>query len=117
MTLDEILLLPLVETYELEDEPADFDDLCELCDEFIEVQQFNGLTLGFVDTVFMFPVGEGVADLEDTVEGEPVYHFNCNAPTVLQETPLVFSVQGDEVVDYGVVQGTTLSVYRHKESV
>jgi hypothetical protein len=114
MTLDEILSLPLVETYELDDEPADFDDLCELCDEFIEVEELDPVTLGVTDTMFVFPVGEGAPDFDDMVEGEPVYHVEYKVPTVLQEDPIVFKVVDEGVADYGVVQGTTLSVYRHK---
>lgn len=115
MTLDEILALPLVETYELEDEPIDFDDLCELCDEFIEFEKYDRKTLEVVDIVFMFPVGEGEADPNDICEGEPVIQQACALPKLLQEKPIIFKVEDEGVTDYGVVQGATLSVYRHKD--
>jgi hypothetical protein len=114
MTLDEILLLPLVETYELDDEPADFDDLRELCDEFLEFEKFDAITYGCVGTEFMFPVGEGEPDPNDICEGQPVIQQSYDIPKLLQESPLVFSVEEGDVTDYGVVQGTTLFVYRHK---
>ena len=112
MTLDEILLLPLVETYELDDEPADFEDLCELCHAFEDHRDIPELEC------ILFPVGEAVIeDPNDTAEGEQVYMQSVEQPVILQERPIVFKVEDMGVTDYGVVQGATLSVYRHKESV
>lgn len=109
MTLDEILALPLVETYELEDEPVDVDDLYELCPAFEDYR--DEPDFGFV----MFPVGDHDPEPYDTFEGEPVYMQTVDRVVLLQEKPIIFKVEDEGVTDYGVVQGTTLSVYRDTE--
>lgn len=106
MKLKDILLLPLVKTYELEDEPEYFDDLFELCDEFLDYRETP--EIGYV----MFPVGEQEPEPYDTCEGEPVYMQTVDKVVFLLEEPLVFKVVDDHVIDYGVVKGTSLHVYR-----
>jgi hypothetical protein len=118
MTLDEILALPFVEKYELDDEPMDFDGLVELCDEFEEYETLAMDAYGGVgadgDSAFAFPVGEHDLEPYDTCEGEPVYMQTYMPVEILQESPIIFKVEDQGVTDYGVVQGTTLFVYRHK---
>lgn len=109
MTLDEILLLPLVETYKLDDEPVDFDDLVELCDGFEDHR--DSPELGYI----LFPVGEHDPDPFDTCEGEPVYYQTYAPIEVLKAAPIVFRVQDDNITDYGVVDGSELRVYRYKD--
>jgi hypothetical protein len=95
MTLDEIQSLPFVKTYELDREPADLDDLLNVSKE---CQKHTYTTQLYI------PVGEGGFGFHPYGE-----------MSAIQEKPLVFSVQGDDVTDYGVVQGTALSVYRDAE--
>ena len=97
MTLDEIQSLPFIKTYELDNEPADFDDLLNVSKEC----QNHTYT-----TQLYFPVGESGFGFQPYGE-----------MSVIQERPIVFKVEDMGVTDYGVVQGATLSVYRHKESV
>jgi hypothetical protein len=97
MNVTEILTLPLVKTYTLSAEPNTFFDLLELCKEVLK-HKFT--------TQLYFPVGIDYAD----------EHGGCFQPyqemTPIQESPIVFSVSDGNVTDYGVVDGTSLDVYR-----
>lgn len=94
MTLDEILSLPLVKTYKLDRQPTDFDDLLNVT-KYVQKHLYT--------TQLYFPVADEAFGFQPYGEMSSI-----------QDEPLTFSVTGYGVTDYGVVQGTTLSVYRHK---
>lgn len=109
----EILSLPCVMSYELYDEPLDFDDLVEMCGEF---EEYDNWQIGISEPgrTLCFPIGDAILDPDETLKNEPVYHQCVAVVQLMQESPIMFQVSDStmKMIDYGVVEGMVLNIYR-----